>query len=198
MTAPVWFNDWSTVGVSPGRHWLAMTSPDHLVVYDLANGKTAGTVPLPSADGAGSLFCQGLAFSGDGLELAGLFTAQGKSRIIVWEINHGLVVADHRFPGELKAQVKNTFFYRGRILDWLPGRKGWLVYGQALVNRANGRLMGSIPVDADDLWMGPRKVIEPNHLLLVASAPKGRTVERIALPWPSILRQTSDGLLPPR
>jgi hypothetical protein len=184
IAGPLWFHDWSTIAVSAGRRYLALTSYDHLLVYDLNNGATAGLLPLPEADSSSNLFCQGLAFAPDGQELAGLFIDHGTSRILVWDVRQGALAANHRFSVDLKSQVQNTFFYRGRPLDWLPARSGWLAYGQALVDRTTGKLMGHVPVDSDDLWMGPRKILEPHHLLLVSGELHQRTVASMPLPWP--------------
>jgi hypothetical protein len=180
---PVWVHDWRRIALSPGRRFLALTAADKLLVYDLTTGATAGDVRLPDAPGgASSVFCQGLAFTPDGTELAGLFVTNDKSRLLSWKIGPGKLVENHLFSTELIKRFQNSFSDHGRPLEWLPDHSGWLLYGKALMNRGNGRVAGLVEVDRDDLWMGPRKILDRDRVLVVAGLWPNRTVETLTLP----------------
>jgi WD40 repeat protein len=160
--------DAKSEALSPGRKYLALVSNKKLLVYDLGAGKLAGEKAVPGGND-GFLSCQGMAFSPDGTQLAGLFGAFGKSRVITWDVNRGEVAADHAFARDLKAEAKHAFSYKGRPVEWQADGSGWLIFGQILVNRKSGNVTGKLPVDDNDFTPGPRKLIGKEHALVVAS-----------------------------
>lgn len=133
-----------SAALSPGRRYLALGEGEKVTVYDLGSGTVTAEVKLPKpAERAGKQECNGLAFSPDGAELAGLFSNTLNSRVIAWEVAKGGVVADHSFDVKLRATFK------GPALQWLMGRSGWLVYGRTLVEHDTGRLVESPALDQE-------------------------------------------------
>jgi WD40 repeat protein len=176
--------DHESVAFSPGRKYLACTANGRLLVYDLRAGVLAGSKPLPKPEGFGVLACKGLQFSPDGAELAGLFNAPDKTRVLSWDVAKGETVADRSFEGDLKLKIKNAILYRGRALDWLTDRSGWLVYGQVIIDHDSDAMLASVP--ATDPIPGPRRIIDADHLAVVSGNLNARQLELVSLPWDQI------------
>jgi WD40 repeat protein len=176
--------DRESAAFSPGRKYLACTANGKLLVYDLQAGALAGSKPLPKPEGFGVLMCKGLQFSPDGAELAGLFNALDKTRVLSWDVAKGEIVADRSFEGDLKLKIKNAILYRGRALDWLTDRSGWLVYGQVITDHDSDAILGSVP--ANDPIPGPRRIIDADHLAVVGGNNNAKQLELVSLPWEQI------------
>jgi WD40 repeat protein len=167
------FMDRRTEALSPGRKYLALFSRKRLLVYDLSQGKLVGERAFPGNEVL-ALTGQGLAFSPDGTELAGLFHAASRSRLIAWDVVRGEVVVDHVFDRDLSWEAKHTAFYEGRSVTWLPDSNGWLVFGQLVIDRRSGGLRGAIPVDLLDFHFAPRIPIDSDEVLMVVKDGRGR------------------------
>ena len=134
--------------------------------------------------------CFGLAFSPDGVELAGIFETPFKSRLISWDVAKGDVLADHTFDKRLH------WNYKGPPVEWLPDRTGILVYGKHLVEHQTGKLVYEVPN------MGPGTdrqfhVVGSDQLLEVAHNFQGHTVQVVPLPkaqLEQIIEATPQGL----
>jgi hypothetical protein len=180
VTAPQ-FADVKHAALSPGGTYLALPTLDRkLQIFDLSSGKLAARGMLPQGN-LEFMSCQGLAFSPEGTELASLFRARGKSRLITWDVAAGKVVADLPFAKDLSFEVKFALGYKGRCLECLPGRSGWLVFGQLVVGR-DGKSLGTIPVESHELVSGPRKVVSKDQVLVVTGDRRSRSVVNLRLP----------------
>jgi hypothetical protein len=176
--------DREAVALSPGRKYLALTANGKLLVYDLQSGALAGSKLLPKPENFGSLTCRGLQFSPDGVELAGLFHALEKTRVLSWDVAKGEIVADRGFEGDLKTKLKNAILYRGKALDWLTDRSGWLVYGQMITDHDSDTVLGFVP--ADDPAPGPRRIVDRDHLAVITGNFNAKQLELVSLPWDKI------------
>jgi hypothetical protein len=122
--------DIDSLVVSPGGRYLAFTRAEVLAIVDLANGKCAGEVRIPSVGDFGGIECTGLAFSPGGGELAALATQFGKTYVVV------LDVATGKFAGE-PVQPHGNYaggFRRGPRIDWFADQ-GLLIDNRALFHR---------------------------------------------------------------
>jgi WD40 repeat protein len=182
FTGPAWFFDRSTIALSPGRQYLALCAKDRLFVYDLGTGLAVGRKALPRPQPVGTQFCQGIAFSADGTELAAIFQVGGRSQLFIWDVGQGNVVGEHSFAVNFKTTMSHAHLYHGRPLEWLTDHSGWLVFGKAVIDRTTGEQIGDIPVAAGDVWPGPRQVLDQDRVLVVSVSRNWRTVESVSLP----------------
>ena len=55
-----------------------------------------------------------------------------------WEAARGGLACDVALPAGMLVNPGVSAAYRGRALDWLANRRGWLVYGQMVIDRKAG------------------------------------------------------------
>src|SRR5206468_3742222 len=106
---------------------------------------------------------RGLAFSEDGGELAALVedTFVGW-RVVTWDFQKRAVKADHPVP---KGDFHGEFFYReGPPIEWLPGRKGWVLFGQAVIDYQTGGQRATLPIE-NEHRQNLRRVLTPQHVV---------------------------------
>jgi hypothetical protein len=176
-----------TPALSPGRQFLVVaTLQDELLFYDLKAGSLAGKVTTPKGAKGGSLLCQGLQFSPDGSELAGLFSSGAESRLVAWNMASGEVAVDHGFGGDVKHIANRGHSYRGPAIEWLPDGSAWLLHGHGIIDRQSGRLVWLLRTPADDFSPGPRKMIDNDHALVTSGPQQSRSLVVVALPWAKI------------
>src|SRR5262249_17953962 len=161
VTGPGLFEGGSAA-FSPGGAFPAGAPPVGLDVFYLQARALVGAKALPRQPGAGPLFCRGLAFAPSGGELAGVFQVDTHSRILVWDVARGDVVADHAFPQNFQTALPHAAFYRGKKIDWLADGSGWLVYGQAIIDRASGASLTTLPTE--DPMPAARRILDQDHL----------------------------------
>jgi hypothetical protein len=152
--------------ISPGARSLAVTCKDdsRLRVYDLQTGQVAGAETLPK-DGAFGPEAQGLAFSPDGAELAAVFEAFGKVRILCWKVADGRIAADVGFDNT--SGIKRQFGYEGPGIQWIPGLDAWLVFGEAVIDRTTGQKVHAFPFDRQNFPPSPRRPLDAGRMLVV-------------------------------
>ncbi len=153
----------NSAALSPNRKYLTAGDKDKLWIYDLDAGHVAAAHDL-GGTGQQSLKydCFGLAFSPDGAELAGVFEAPLKSRLICWDIAKGEVLADHIFDKRL------NWNYQGPPVEWLPDRTAILLYGRFLIEHQTGRLVYEVPgmepgSNRQIRVLGADRILETDH-----------------------------------
>jgi len=170
------------VAISPGGRYLAVISIEpHLVVFDLTTGRKVGEVAFPNAGNP-----EGLTFSPDGTELAGVFAPGMDTKILVWDVAKGEVVVDHLIKGMVKLNTPGGQNIPGHTIDWLPDGSAWLLYSHTLVDRANGRLVWTFRPAPGDIYGAPRVLIDADRMLAVVGPPEARRLEIIPLPWAKV------------
>jgi len=134
-----------------------------LEVVDLDSGDIVGEAVLPK-NGNYPLTCEGLAFSPDGTQIAGVFRSI-QSHVFCWNwtdfkqlARQDLDVTSSTIPGSSK--------YSGSKLHWFPNGNMWLVYGHAVVDREVGGPVFMIPEDPASS-IQPRRFIDNNSMLMV-------------------------------
>ena len=160
--------DKDAVALSPGRAYLAVASwhDGTLRVYDLANGQVVGEAPTPKKNGQ-NVRCFGMGFSADGTELAGLFEYFGAYRVVCWNVLDGKMLADF----DLGKEIQRPTFYASRGIDWFPDKSALLVLGYAIVDRSTGKKVWTLPFDAQNFKVGPRRFLDDDHALVVTHQP---------------------------
>lgn len=149
--------------LSPGRKYLAMVSGSKLLVYDVSNGKLVGDANVPKHNNNFELRCEGLAFSPDGKELAGVFDAFG-AHVVCWDVGTSQITAKYDYDD--KSGLKFSLDHKVGAIDWLGDKSGWLLYGQFMVERQTGQKIYTIPNNTDRADTGPRKVFGTELVLI--------------------------------
>ena len=154
-----------------GRYLLAAAKDDPLRItaHDLASGKLVGErrFEVPRAlKGASAA----LAVSPDGQELAMLWrlarpNGEEWGRLVCWDLKTGKKLHEHGVPS---FETINDLGGTGKqVVQFWPGRKGWMLYGHLLVDRDSGAVIRvkelGLPLDADDLQ--DRRFLGPDHVL---------------------------------
>lgn len=160
--------------VSPGGRFVAAIFDHVLHVYDAENGAEVGLQTLPRGMDNAETNGKGLAFSPDGQELVALAEAWGKWYITCWNLSDGKVIAHHG-PFD-KGEVKQPGGFEGLpSIQWLPHQDGWLVFGEAIVEKQSGKKVESLPY-GDELKVAARKIINDDRALAVVGKDGQRLV----------------------
>ncbi len=169
--------DKDAIAISPGRNYLALASwhDGTLRVYDLNNGQLVGEAPTPKKNRQ-NVRCFGLGFSPDGTELAGLFEFFGEYRVVCWNSADGKMLADL----DLGKEIQRPNFYASKGIDWFPDKSALLVLGHAIVDRSSGKKVWTLPFDAQNLKVSPRRFLD-NQTVLVVSFQPSMTLKSEAL-----------------
>jgi hypothetical protein len=159
-----------TLAISPGGAYLALAVADTLWVYDLKTGQVIGERPLREDFGKRPMDCRGLTFSPDGSELAGIFWGGPRGSVFCWDMARGDFVCEAPLPAGTSVHVALSGAYRGRAIDWLAGRRGWLLYGQLVVERKPGAGPAAAPAGLQNATAPVSHLIGPEH---IATLPGG-------------------------
>ncbi len=160
------------VAISPGGTWLAVATPENLSLWDLKKGTPAGQRALPWNGGNWLFPCRGLSFSPDGRELAGLFQAGGRSRLVCWGMNGDAPAHEVTFP-ELHLWDGAVMMDKGQVIGWVGDRRGWLLYGQMFIDRKADRVGPSPPglLAGDQPF---RRMVGTDHVATLPGGPGGK------------------------
>jgi WD40 repeat protein len=198
-------HDPKQLAISPGGHYAACVTGFNkpVQIFDLRNGEAAGELTLGDSS-TGLTQLAGLRFSADGEELAALTEGQG-SELICWSMKSGKEVARHTFNRSLHQLVDNSSSYYGCPIDFIPGNKGWLLFGRAIIDREKG---GPIWVGKANLTeqQVQRLVIDEQRILQLSGDHNNRKLVITRLPWDEINKSAAivasggtaaDAALPP-
>ncbi len=204
--------DSGTIALSPAGRYLAYFVSQirektfKLHVVDLETGEVAGEIPLSRyMPKSGISRCEGLAFSPDGTELAGIVGGLSEQRLLCWNVADGSMLGE--FPIDKEQMNKWSRAKSGnRCLQWFPDKQRWLVYGHSIFDRSAGTVVWSMP-ESDDLDAGGRYVLDDRRVTVFKSMGIGKQkIESYELPAEKIAQSaqavatgglTEDGGLPP-
>jgi hypothetical protein len=171
---------------SPGGRYLLSASKDspRLQIHDLQSGQLVGErrFEVPGAlRGAPA----GLAVSPDGEEVALLWrfarpTEEVFGRLVCWELKTGRKLHEHPVP---TFENIDALWPAGKpVVQFWPGRKGWMLFGFLLVDRDSGAVLRinelGLPRDAAD--MQDRRFLDADHV--TEARPLRPRLKVIALP----------------
>ncbi len=132
-------SDRESMAVSPGGGYVAVMTRYALLLYSLTTGELAGQITLGNEGDRQIYLSWGMSFSPDGSELAALVPVGREWHVFCWDMRNGTLVADVApVPPGTAIEGSIRYYYTGRIFDWLPDRKGWLLYGEIFVDRKRG------------------------------------------------------------
>jgi hypothetical protein len=141
--------------VSPDGKTVAVAEEDFtkktLQLYELQTGNKGEAIPVPEAKPFG-YGCEGLAYSADGKQIAGLFKNANKPTVLCWQ--EGKLAAEYPVTDPFK-----NVFYSGPKLQWSPDGRGWLVNGELAVDRDTGKTVWK----AEPAFGGPCRLVAFNQ-----------------------------------
>lgn len=162
---------------SPGGRFLAVVG-DFLTkaidIYDLDSGEKAGAIEF--ANRGPDLF--GLAFSGDGTELAAAYGnpfSQDAERIVIWDAATGAIREDFHLPNP--EQRTRDLINVKTSLQWFPNRKRLLLNGMYVVDRDSKDVVFAFPKQSFDFHTSvTRKVLSDTSIANWDGSPKSATI----------------------
>jgi len=117
-----------------------------LQIYDLTSFKAIKRLRISAFRGRWPVRPSGIAFSPDGSHVAVLFQQDENALVISWKFPSGQPVAEHNYPaGELPEQTGPL--PRGRVFDYLAGNNALLIYGQSVLDAAQGGKIADLTVE---------------------------------------------------
>jgi serine/threonine-protein kinase len=157
--------------VSPdGRHLVA-PGANLIIVQELKEDAAATVLSLPKQRGSFAPNCRRVAYAEDGKEVAALIedTFMGW-RIATWDFKKSALKEEHVVPdGSFKA----PFFYprEGPAIEWLPGHKGWFLFGQGVIEARTGALRGVLGFEgpAGEHRQPLRRILTAEHAVEVTA-----------------------------
>lgn len=160
--------------VSPGGKYVAVIFDHALHVYATENGAEVASETLPRGDDNAEVNGKGLAFSSDGKELVALSEAWSKWYLTCWDVTSGKIVAHHGPLGN-DAIKKPSGYDLLPAIQWLPNNDGWLVFGEAIVEKQSGRKVETLPY-GNELKVAARKIVNDDRVMVVTGKDGRRLV----------------------
>jgi WD40 repeat protein len=174
--------------ISPGGSYIALSESSNKAVqiFDLRNGERAGELEA-THEGRGYRSLSSLRFSADGQELAALYDSP-KAALFCWSMKNGKPTAQHEFERPLHEYVSGGS--QGTAFDFIPGGKGWLLGGKAVVDREKG---GPIWVakstsGRDSTFL---RMLDGERFLVAAGSFDNRKLTTDKLPWSEITKSAA-------
>lgn len=166
--------------VSPDGKLLAVAGNSLVTIYDLKLGKRKDQLAVVPKSGSGSVSIEDLAFLSDGAELAVI-----GSEFQVFSIKSGRAIVKHTLT-ERTSSFAQSSQYKGPAVEAIPGNKGYILYGCAIVDRDNGG-----PVWVDKSVSGEpasefRVLIDDQRQLMLTGQYSAKRFEIVDLPWSDI------------
>jgi WD40 repeat protein len=174
--------DEKSVAISPCGTYVAVAGSFAPVrIFDTRNGALAGE--LVRDKDYDSYSCESLAFSPDGSELAALLSG---NVISCWSMKNGKPVELHKIDdlGYLSDRDSYT------KLEFMPGKKGWLLGGRVMVDRPKGRMVWkSKEENSDGPW--PLRMLDENRMLSLSGKSKDCRIVTTKMPWEEVEKATA-------
>jgi hypothetical protein len=194
--------------LSPGGRYLLMEETDtlsgyHMLCWDLAAGKKAGDVELQGPKEEWGQAC-GISFSPDGEEVAMLWRLGHKDvwgRLFCWNVKTGKKTLNLAIPKILKDQDSLWFHGGPRVVQWIPDRSGWWLFGNLLIEHDTGAAIGTTPPEPNSLGPDDRRILDPDHVTAEGGGPFDKMLGVGTLPREEIdaaIKKARDQKAPPK
>lgn len=172
--------------LSPGRQHVAVAAGKFVWVYRLVDGQLLGARPSPSGDedqAKQSLAaCEGLVFSPDGSELAGLFGGVGvRSRLTAWSIKSGERTHNHDITGMAGNSLPQL--HSPADLDYAPDGRAWLVRDTFLIEHDTGAVLGRPRLQFPTGLRSPVRLLPNDQVLTIGKSANLKTDAVVTLPF---------------
>jgi WD40 repeat protein len=173
--------------ISPGGRYAAVAGSHSLQIYDLRNGSLTSELAWPSLPGPNSAI-RAIQFSPDGGELAAL-SASEAPQLLCWSLYTGKLILQHDLTLSKKLMSAGSS-HEGRPIDFIPGNKGWLLFGQAILGRDGSGPVSLFPVARPET-RGPRIMLDEDRFLTIQGDYQRRRLTIARLPWDDFNKQTA-------
>jgi len=135
--------------ISPDGRFVALAARAEgevqLQIIDIATTKTVKRLKISSLDRRWQVKPSGIAFAPDMSQVGVLFEHEDNALVLTWKFPSGVSIAQHIYPaGVLPEQPARL--PRGRVFDYLGGHDAFLLYGQTILNAAEGGNLGELPL----------------------------------------------------
>ena len=168
--------------ISPGGKYLAyLIDSNNLLILESESLNIVAATRFNHSSGSQS---KGVAFNASGDRIACGFLNENKTRIMVVDFATGASTVAAEFIGEMAYSPISGSIYLGTSLEWLPGDKGWCVYGSCIVDAESGRVVWFI--DSASRLGSQRRRPAPDGLLVPAGSLVDRKLTLVPIPWDSI------------
>ena len=157
-------------------------SAPKLTVHRCPDGRSP-VGSISQEDDADSLIYTGLAFSPDMSELAA-YSAHGEtSRIVTWNLENGKKTGAHVVSRGRLLKAASDTLPSGPVLEWLPNRDGWLVFGCLLVGREQEARVKTITrSEGAPTFLVRARVVGTDHLAVLQDRQGLRSIQVIPIP----------------
>jgi len=179
--------------LSPGGNYLAATvyenEGSHLLVIDLATGKTAGKLDIgykPEFIGGSAV----LSFSPNGEKIALLWLV-GKqptwARILSWDVSSQKKLCDHEVGYEVKNIDHVGRGFGGQTMfQWIPDGSGWLVMSHLLIDGESGAVVWRFGTEPGGIGNPHVRFLDRDHLSTMTGTGFNVRLTIDTIPWKQI------------
>src|SRR5581483_4139991 len=165
-----------------GGQYLAVAAGKKLDVHRLPDGEIMGEISLSSKDDFASLICRGIAFAPDMSELAAYCESGDASQIACWSLASGEKTVEHTLSRASLVESAAAVAPSASVLDWLPDREGWLVFGCLAIDRKLGKHLVTISRSGPDMVFIGTRVLGRDHLAVIEDKNGARHIRVIPIP----------------
>lgn len=174
------------LAISPDGKYLAFPNSSVIALYDLKTGKLKSQLAVVPDKGSKnrSLNIEDVAFCNDGSEIAAIASGS-TSEFQVFSLRTGKATIKHTLSDRLSSSMQ-VHQYHGPAIESIPGEKGYILYGSAIIDREKGG-----PIWVDKLKSGESaslfRVMIDNERQIKLSGNYGAVqFEVVKLPWSEI------------
>jgi len=174
----------SALTISPGSRHVAIGGKEGKIqVFEIATAKLVGETFYPGSLKHWTL--SNLAFSNDGTHLASFINEMDKTHLLVSDLKSGLMEIIFTMPGSIAKMSDSTYSYKGPKLVALEGDRGWLIYGQFVVDQKSKQIVWQFPYHSGDILPTPRQ-LAGGSVVALAGPTTNRQFKSLEIPWSKI------------
>ncbi|HVX15091.1 MAG TPA: hypothetical protein VHC22_28120 [Pirellulales bacterium] len=169
-----------------GRYLAVVVNQFGIVIYDLQKnpskkkGSVAARIRITNPSRR-TVDVESMCFSPSGEELAAI--CDNWSRVMCWDKRTNLVF-EHELGADLLSFWTGAMAYRGPDIEWHPGGRGWLLKGNAFLDRKLRRITWLLKTGND--FDARHRFIDEESLLALRGHWKDRELVDVKIPWEKI------------
>lgn len=174
----------ASLAVSPGSKYVALGgSKGRIQTFEVATGKPTGETVYPGD--LNNWGVSNLAFSADGTRVASFVAELDKTTLLVSDAKTGRMDVAFSMPGNITNASAKTHSYKGPLLEWLDGDRGWLLYGMFIVDPKSKQIVWQFPYPDSEIIPTSRHVAGGSVMALGGPA-TSLQVKAFEVPWSKI------------
>ncbi len=169
-----------------GRYLAVVVNQFGIIIYDLQKnpskkkGSVAARIRITNPTRR-TVDVESVCFSPSGEELAAL--CDNGSRVMCWDKRTNLVFEQELGP-DLLSFWSGAMAYRGAGIEWHPGGRGWLLKGNAFLDRSLRRITWLLKTENDTV--ARHRFIDNESLLALRGRRNDRELVDVKIPWEKI------------